>query len=88
LQIEDARTIEQVFTLLRDEGLYIGASSALNVVAAGDIAKKLGPGHTVVTMICDGAHRYASRLFSRSWLESKGLYEFVPKNCRHFVSLK
>jgi cysteine synthase len=85
--IEDARTIMTVFRLLKDEGLYIGASSALNVVAAGDVARQLGPGHTVVTMVCDGAARYQTRLFSKSWLESKGLYAAVPEDCRHLVSL-
>ena len=85
--VEDARTVAAVFTLLRDEGLYIGASSALNCVAAGDVARRLGPGHTVVTMVCDGAARYASRLFSRAWLQSKGLLDAVPQDARHLVSL-
>ena len=85
--IEDARTIACVFRLLKDEGLFVGASSALNCVAAGDVAAKLGPGHTVVTVVCDGAARYASRLFSKKWLESKGLLAAVPEDCRHLVSL-
>lgn len=85
--IEDARTVEAVYTLLRTEGLYIGASSALNCVAAGDVARKLGRGSTVVTMVCDGAHRYASRLFSKKWLEGKGLLAAVPSDCRHLVTL-
>ena len=85
--IEDARTIAAVFTLLRDEGLFLGASSALNCVAAGDVARLLGPGHTVVTVICDSAARYQTRLFSRSWLASKGLWEAVPEGCRHLVTL-
>ena len=85
--VEDARTIAAVYRLIRDEGLFVGASSALNVVAAGDVARRLGPGHTVVTMVCDGAHRYQSRLFSRSWLESKGLLGAVPEDCRGLVTL-
>ena len=85
--VEDARTVACVFRLLKDEGLFVGASSALNCVAAGDVARQLGPGHTVVTVICDGAGRYASRLFSRKWLESKGLFDAVPEDCRHLVSL-
>jgi len=63
------------------------ASSALNCVAAGDVAAKLGPGHTVVTVVCDGAGRYQSRLFSRKWLEGKGLYSAVPEDCKHLVTL-
>jgi len=87
LLVEDARTVACVFRLLKDEGLFIGASSALNCVAAGDVARSLGPGHTVVTVICDGAARYQSRLFSKKWLEAKGLLAAVPEDCRHLVSL-
>lgn len=76
-----------MYRLLLEEGIYIGASSALNVVAAEEAAKQLGPGHTVVTMLCDGAARYQSRLFSRSWLDSKGLYDYIPEECRRLVSL-
>ena len=65
----------------------MGASSALNCVAAGEIATKLGKGSTVVTMVCDGAHRYASRLFSKKWLEGKGLYGAVPEDCKRLVTL-
>ena len=72
---------------MQDEGIFVGASSALNVVAAWDVAKALGPGKTVVTMICDGAYRYQTRLFSKTWLEAKGLLSAVPEDCRHFVTL-
>jgi cysteine synthase A len=85
--VEDARTIAAVFTLLREEGLFLGASSALNCVAAGDVARLLGPGKTVVTMICDSAARYQTRLFSKSWLQGKGLWEAVPVECRGLVTL-
>ncbi|KAF0692049.1 Aste57867_16816 [Aphanomyces stellatus] len=87
VHVEDHRSIEMVFRLLKDEGLFVGASSGLNVVAAVDVAKSLGPGSMVATILCDSAARYQSRLFSRSWLESKGLYEAVPVDCRHLVSL-
>lgn len=87
VQIEDERTLPMVFRLLKDEGLYLGASSALNVVAATEMARKLGPGHTIVTILCDSAGRYRSRLFSKKWLESKNLLHAVPADCRHLVSL-
>ncbi|KAH9073174.1 hypothetical protein Ae201684P_014991 [Aphanomyces euteiches] len=87
VHIEDHRSIDMVFRLLKDEGIFVGASSGLNVVAACDVAKTLSPGSTIVTILCDSAARYQTRLFSRSWLESKGLYEAVPKDCRHLVSL-
>jgi len=64
LLIPDEETIEMVYRLLDEEGLYVGASSALNVVAAVKIARMLGPGHRIVTILCDGAYRYQSRLFS------------------------
>jgi cysteine synthase A len=54
---------------------------------AGKVAKQLGPGHTVVTVLCDGAHRYMSRLFSKKWLETKGLYGAIPKECLDLVTL-
>jgi len=85
--VEDARTIAMTFRLLADEGIFAGASSALNVVAACDVAQRLGPGHTVATVICDGAYRYQARLFSKTWLTSKGLFEAIPADCRRFVTL-
>lgn len=82
LHIPDERTIEMVFRMLYEEGLFIGASSALNVVAACDLARQLGPGKTIVTAICDGASRYQSRLFNKTWLVSKGLWDSVPPQWR------
>ena len=88
VHIPDAQSIEMVYRCLDEEGLYLGASSALNVVAAAEVAKRLGPGHTVVTILCDGAYRYADRLFSKAWLESKGLLEAVPLKLRRYIVLK
>jgi cysteine synthase A len=87
VHIPDARSIEMVYRCLDDEGLYLGASSALNVAAAVDVAHKLPEGSTVVTMLCDGAYRYADRLFSRKWLESKGLLDAVPKGLERYIVL-
>jgi cysteine synthase A len=75
--IPDADTIRMLFRLLKDEGLFVGASSALNVCAAVQVAKQLGPGHTVVTILSDGAYRYQSRLFSKKWLQEKNLVQFL-----------
>ena len=55
---EDPYTIATLFSLLKTKGLYLGFSSALNIVAAGNVARKLRPGHTVVTVLCDNAGRY------------------------------
>jgi cysteine synthase len=73
LHIEDADSVHYVYRLLRDEGLLLGSTSGINVAAAVRIARELGPGHTVVTVLCDGGAKYQSRLFNRQWLEHKGL---------------
>ncbi|KAF7518824.1 hypothetical protein G7054_g13313 [Neopestalotiopsis clavispora] len=86
-QAGDEKTIEMVYRCLDEEGLYLGASSALNVVAAKEVAEKMGPGHTVVTALCDGAYRYADRLFSRQWLESKNLIGSIPESLKRYIVL-
>jgi cysteine synthase A len=87
VHVPDAESIRMIYRLLAEEGLYVGASSALNVWAAQQIAKKKGKGSTVVTVIADGAYRYQARLFSRVWLESKGLLEAIPENLRSYIVL-
>jgi len=87
LHISDEKSIEMVYRCLDEEGLYLGASSALNVVAAKEVAEKLGRGHTVVTVLCDGAYRYQDRLFSRRWLEEKKLLSAVPKHLEKYIVL-
>ncbi|CAG8586635.1 13054_t:CDS:2 [Cetraspora pellucida] len=87
LYIPDEKSIEMVYRLLDEEGLYLGASTALNVVAAVEMAKKLGPGKKIVTILCDGAYRYQSRLFSRKWLESKNLLDSIPNNLQKYIVL-
>ncbi|KAI5211579.1 cysteine synthase [Aureobasidium subglaciale] len=87
LHIPDEQSIEMVYRCLDEEGLYLGASSALNVAAARNVAQKLGPGHTVVTILCDGAYRYADRLFSRKWLESKKLVDAIPEKLHKYIVL-
>jgi len=87
LHISDEKSIAMVYRLLDEEGLYMGASSALNVVAAYEMAKILGPGKNVATILCDGAYRYADRLFSRKWLESKKLLDAIPKGLERYIVL-
>jgi cysteine synthase A len=88
LHIPDEESIEMVYRLLDEEGLYLGASSALNVVAAVKLAKQLGPGKTVVTILCDGAYRYQTRLFSRKWLQSKNLENAIPAHLQKYIVLE
>jgi len=87
LNISDEKSIEMVYRCLDEEGLYLGASSALNVVAAKEVAEKLGKGHNVVTVLCDGAYRYAERLFSNTWLQSKNLRSAIPKHLEKYIVL-
>ncbi|CEI89726.1 Putative Cysteine synthase [Rhizopus microsporus] len=87
LNIKDEDTIAMVYRLLDEEGIYVGASSALNVVAAVQMAQQLGKGKKVVTLLCDGAYRYQSRLFSRTWLESKNLSNAIPDHLQKYVVL-
>lgn len=87
LHIEDEASIAMIFRMLDQEGLYMGASSALNVVAAYRMAQQLGKGNRVVTLICDGAARYQSRLFSRKWLESKKLWDALSPTHQKYAIL-
>ncbi|ORY03705.1 cysteine synthase [Basidiobolus meristosporus CBS 931.73] len=87
LLIPDEKTIQMVYHLLDKEGIYVGASSALNAVAAVEMAKQLGPGKNIVTLLCDGAYRYQSRLFSRKWLESKSLIDAIPQELQKYIIL-
>ena len=72
-EIHDKFSLEVAFALLREEGLALGLSSGLNVAGAMRVAKDLGPGHTVVTILCDGAARYASKMFNVEFLKERGL---------------
>ncbi|OJJ06116.1 hypothetical protein ASPVEDRAFT_139197 [Aspergillus versicolor CBS 583.65] len=87
VNIGDEKSIEMIYRCLDEEGLYLGASSALNVVAAKEVAEKLGKGSTVVTILADGAYRYADRLFSNKWLETKGLRNAIPKHLEKYIVL-
>lgn len=72
-RISDAEMMETVFDLAQHEGLILGGSSGMNVAGAIRMAKDMGPGHTIVTVLCDGGERYFSRLYNPAFLESKGL---------------
>ncbi|MEZ5666742.1 MAG: cysteine synthase A [Alphaproteobacteria bacterium] len=72
-QIGDVEIVEQVFALLKDEGLCLGGSSGINVAGAIRLARQMGPGHTIVTMLCDSGSRYMSRLFNPAFLREKKL---------------
>ncbi|MFN0302748.1 MAG: cysteine synthase A [Burkholderiales bacterium] len=72
-QIPDTETVQIVFDLLQHEGLCLGSSSGINVAGAVRVARELGRGHTIVTVLCDSGQRYQSRLFNPEFLRSKNL---------------
>jgi cysteine synthase A len=76
-QIPDAEALPVIFDLLSEEGLCLGGSSGINVAGAVRLAREMGPGHTIVTVLADYGTRYQSRLFNPKFLREKGLP--VPK---------
>ncbi|BDA39377.1 cysteine synthase A [Candidatus Atelocyanobacterium thalassae] len=75
IQINDRVAIQVINQLLSRDGLFMGGSVGINVGAAVALAKKLGPGHTIVTVLCDGGARYQSRIYNKTWLKEKGLLD-------------
>ena len=73
IRVDDNEALRVIYQLLNKEGLFMGGSVGINVGAAVALAKKLGPGHTIVTVLCDSGSRYQSRLYNPDWLASKGL---------------
>lgn len=72
-RISDAEALPYIFDLVETEGLCLGGSSGINIAGAIRLAKDLGPGHTIVTVLCDYGNRYQSKLFNPDFLKSKGL---------------
>ena len=72
-QIPDEEALPVIFDLLQEEGLCLGGSSGINVAGAIRLAKEMGPGHTIVTILCDYGTRYQSKLFNPAFLKEKGL---------------
>ncbi|TAD89427.1 MAG: cysteine synthase A [Alphaproteobacteria bacterium] len=73
VRVTDAEALAEIYDLMQHEGLAIGGSAGINVAAAIKVARDLGPGHTVVTILCDGAQRYQSKLFNLEFLNARGL---------------
>jgi cysteine synthase A len=80
IQVDDHEALRVVYQLLHKEGLFMGGSVGINVGAAVKLAKEMGPGHTIVTVLCDSGARYQSRLFNKDWLTEKGLWsdQLIP----------
>ncbi len=73
VRIDDQSALDTIYQLLWREGLFMGGSVGINVAAAVETARRLGPGHTIVTVLCDSGDRYRSRLYDADWLASRGL---------------
>jgi cysteine synthase A len=73
IQIDDKEAVRVVYQLLQKDGLFMGGSVGINVGAAVALAKQMGPGHTIVTVLCDGGSRYQSKLYNLDWLAERGL---------------
>lgn len=72
--------VDMAYFLLRNDGIFVGPSAALNAVGAVKMARELGPGSTVVTILCDGGDRYRSKLYNREWLAQEKLLPTTDKN--------
>ncbi|MGB8701978.1 MAG: cysteine synthase A [Thermosynechococcaceae cyanobacterium] len=73
IQIDDRECVRVIYQLLRQDGLFMGGSVGINVGAAVALAQQMGPGHTIVTVLCDSGTRYQSKLYNPEWLAEKGL---------------
>ena len=78
VRIGDQDALDTIYRLLWQEGLFLGGSVGINVAAAVETARRLGPGHRIVTVLCDSGDRYRSRLYDRGWLEGRGLQQPDP----------
>ena len=72
-RIDDQTALTIINQLLREEGLFLGLSSGINIGGAVHLARERGPGQTIVTILCDSGHKYQSKLFNADWLASQKL---------------
>jgi len=84
LYVSDIAGVKMCNQLLKNDALFLGGSSGMNCVAAYLIAKKFGPGQTIVTILPDGGSRYTSKIFNKNWLKEKNLYD-EEDNDIHFI---
>ncbi len=77
VRVSDIEALSIIFRMLEEEGLFLGGSSGINICGAIKMAEKLGPGHNIVTILCDSGQRYQSKIWNKKFLESKNLP--IPK---------
>lgn len=85
--VPDEETIVMLYRLIDEEGVYVGGTSALNVVGATRAAMTVPEGSNVVTIMCDSAHKYVNKVFSKSFLKEKGLYDVIPDHLKKYANL-
>jgi len=73
VQISDQEMVDMVYRMLQEDGWFFGSSTGINLCAAVEVARQMGPGHTIVTMLCDDGSKYRSRLFNPDFLAEKNL---------------
>lgn len=73
MRVTDEEALPLLFDLVEHEGLLLGGSSGINIAAAIKVAREMGPGHTIVTILCDSGTRYASKLFNVAFLRERNL---------------
>lgn len=83
--IMDVDAVNMTFRLLHDEGLFVGATTGLNVFSAYELAKEMGPGHTIVTCLCDTGHKYYARLYNRNVLKQMELLDKMPEEYHQYL---
>ena len=79
VQVGDQDMVDMVYQEMLTQGWFFGSSTGINLVAALEVAKKMGPGHRIVTVLCDTGHKYQSRLFNDDFLAEKGLKSWQPQ---------
>jgi len=79
-RVSDDETAAMSRRLLSEEGLFVGSSSAMNVAAARRVALAMGPGHRVVTVLCDSGARHVSRFWSEEWMKQQGFFKEKDKD--------
>uniref|UniRef100_A0A0B7A352 Cysteine synthase 1 n=1 Tax=Arion vulgaris TaxID=1028688 RepID=A0A0B7A352_9EUPU len=83
--VMDVDAVNMTFRLLHEEGLFVGASTGLNVFAAYKLAKQMGAGHTIVTCLCDTGHRYYAKLYKKEVLKTRGLLDNMPEIYQQYL---
>ena len=71
--VDDKECLDVLYKLIKTDGLFLGTSSGVNVMGAIKMAKELGPGNTIVTILCDDANKYYDKMFNKEFLEDNGL---------------